>query len=63
MLLLWLSVICLIPFDFSRLDGNLLSQPGETRMPIMDRILQIAEVNMATQQLLVIVSSFMLILY
>ncbi|XP_069866100.1 tubulin-specific chaperone D-like [Dipodomys merriami] len=43
MLLLWLSVTCLIPFDFSRLDGNLLTQPGETRMPIMDRILQIAE--------------------
>ncbi|XP_048222175.1 tubulin-specific chaperone D [Perognathus longimembris pacificus] len=43
MLLLWLSVTCLIPFDFSRLDGNLLIQPGETRMPVMDRILQIAE--------------------
>ncbi|XP_062936877.1 tubulin-specific chaperone D isoform X2 [Cynocephalus volans] len=43
MLLLWLSVTCLIPFDFSRLDGNLLTQPGQTRMPIMDRILQIAE--------------------
>ncbi|XP_070340005.1 tubulin-specific chaperone D isoform X5 [Equus asinus] len=43
MLLLWLSVTCLIPFDFSRLDGNLLSQPGQIRMSIMDRILQIAE--------------------
>ncbi|XP_072601396.1 tubulin-specific chaperone D isoform X3 [Vulpes vulpes] len=43
MLLLWLSVTCLIPFDFSRLDGNLLTQPGQTRMSIMDRILQIAE--------------------
>uniref|UniRef100_A0A8C8TVU7 Tubulin-specific chaperone D n=2 Tax=Peromyscus maniculatus bairdii TaxID=230844 RepID=A0A8C8TVU7_PERMB len=43
MLLLWLSVTCLIPFDFSRLDGNLPTQPGETRIPIMDRILQIAE--------------------
>ncbi|KAH0501774.1 Tubulin-specific chaperone D [Microtus ochrogaster] len=43
MLLLWLSVTCLIPFDFSRLDGNLPSQPGETRTPIMDRILQVAE--------------------
>uniref|UniRef100_A0A8C5YCS2 Tubulin-specific chaperone D n=1 Tax=Microcebus murinus TaxID=30608 RepID=A0A8C5YCS2_MICMU len=43
MLLLWLSVTCLIPFDLSRLDGNLLTQPGQTRMPIMDRILQIAE--------------------
>ncbi|XP_055448634.1 tubulin-specific chaperone D isoform X2 [Psammomys obesus] len=43
MLLLWLSVTCLIPFDLSRLDGNLSIQPGETRIPIMDRILQIAE--------------------
>ncbi|GAB1297210.1 Tubulin-specific chaperone D [Apodemus speciosus] len=43
MLLLWLSVTCLIPFDFSRLDGNLPTQTGETRVPIMDRILQIAE--------------------
>lgn len=42
-LLLWLSVTCLIPFDFSRLDGNLLTQPGQTRMSMMDRILQIAE--------------------
>ncbi|XP_019517416.1 PREDICTED: tubulin-specific chaperone D isoform X1 [Hipposideros armiger] len=43
MLLLWLSVACLIPFDFSRLDGNLGTQPGQTRVSIMDRILQIAE--------------------
>ncbi|XP_014442175.1 tubulin-specific chaperone D [Tupaia chinensis] len=43
MLLLWLSVICLIPFDFSRLDGDLLTQPEQTRVPVMDRILQIAE--------------------
>ncbi|XP_069339168.1 tubulin-specific chaperone D isoform X2 [Eulemur rufifrons] len=43
MLLLWLSVTCLIPFDLSRLDGNLLTQPGQARMSIMDRILQIAE--------------------
>uniref|UniRef100_A0A8C8ZV16 Tubulin-specific chaperone D n=1 Tax=Prolemur simus TaxID=1328070 RepID=A0A8C8ZV16_PROSS len=45
MLLLWLSVTCLIPFDLSRLDGNLLTQPGRARMSIMDRILQIAEVS------------------
>ncbi|XP_053425237.1 tubulin-specific chaperone D [Nycticebus coucang] len=43
MLLLWLSVTCLIPFDFSRLDGNLLTQPGQTRTSIMDRILHIAQ--------------------
>nr|XP_045015131.1 tubulin-specific chaperone D [Jaculus jaculus] len=43
MLLLWLSMTCLIPFDFSRLDGNLHTHPGEARLPIMDRILQIAQ--------------------
>ncbi|XP_055971238.1 tubulin-specific chaperone D [Sorex fumeus] len=42
MLLLWLSMICLIPFDFSRLDGN-LTQPGQTRISVMDQILQIAK--------------------
>lgn len=48
MLLLWLSVTCLIPFDFSRLDGN-LSQPGQERASTMDRILQVAEVSVALQ--------------
>uniref|UniRef100_A0ABI7WKS8 Tubulin-specific chaperone D n=1 Tax=Felis catus TaxID=9685 RepID=A0ABI7WKS8_FELCA len=43
MLLLWLSVTCLIPFDFSRLDGNLVAPPGQIRMSTMDRILEIAE--------------------
>ncbi|XP_059235927.1 tubulin-specific chaperone D isoform X2 [Mustela nigripes] len=43
MLLLWLSVTCLIPFDFSRLDGNLLTRPGQMRMSTTDRILQIAK--------------------
>ncbi|XP_073092277.1 tubulin-specific chaperone D isoform X3 [Manis javanica] len=47
MLLLWLSVTCLIPFDFSRLDGNLLTHPGQSRLSVMDRILQIAECYLA----------------
>ncbi|XP_074081296.1 tubulin-specific chaperone D [Macrotis lagotis] len=42
-LLLWLSVTCLIPFDLSRLDGNLTSEYAEARISTMDRILQIAE--------------------
>uniref|UniRef100_F7ACU9 Tubulin-specific chaperone D n=1 Tax=Monodelphis domestica TaxID=13616 RepID=F7ACU9_MONDO len=42
-LLLWLSVTCLIPFDLSRLDGNLTSECGQSRTSVMDRILQIAE--------------------
>ncbi|NXA51624.1 TBCD protein, partial [Nothocercus julius] len=43
MLLLWLSMICLIPFDLARFDGNLLSEEGGARMPTMDRILNIAK--------------------
>ncbi|XP_041861103.1 tubulin-specific chaperone D [Melanotaenia boesemani] len=43
MLLLWLSMTCLIPFDLSRLDGHLESEDGKAREPIMDRILAIAK--------------------
>ncbi|KAF3700092.1 Tubulin-specific chaperone D Beta-tubulin cofactor D Tubulin-folding cofactor D [Channa argus] len=43
MLLLWLSMTCLIPFDLSRLDGHLESDGGMPREPIMDRILDIAK--------------------
>lgn len=44
MLLLWLSMTCLIPFDLSRLDGHLNSDPAQVREPIMDRILAVAKV-------------------
>ncbi|XP_059204389.1 tubulin-specific chaperone D isoform X2 [Centropristis striata] len=43
MLLLWLSMTCLIPFDLYRLDGHLESDSGKAREPIMDRILAIAK--------------------
>ncbi|KAF5903647.1 tubulin-specific chaperone D, partial [Clarias magur] len=43
MLLLWLSMTCLIPFDLSRLDGCLTSDHEQKREPIMDRILSIAK--------------------
>ncbi|NXU08025.1 TBCD protein, partial [Pardalotus punctatus] len=43
MLLLWLSMICLIPFDLARFDGNLVSMEGQARQPTMDRILEIAK--------------------
>ncbi|XP_061556153.1 tubulin-specific chaperone D [Phycodurus eques] len=42
-LLLWLSMTCLTPFDLSRLDSNLQSEDGRGREPIMDRILAIAK--------------------
>uniref|UniRef100_A0A8C5E7Q7 Tubulin-specific chaperone D n=1 Tax=Gouania willdenowi TaxID=441366 RepID=A0A8C5E7Q7_GOUWI len=44
MLLLWLSMTCLNPFDFSRLDGILESGVGKPREPTMDRIMDIAKV-------------------
>ncbi|NXB05915.1 TBCD protein, partial [Cnemophilus loriae] len=43
MLLLWLSMICLIPFDLARFDGNLVPVEGQARQPTMDRILEIAK--------------------
>ncbi|XP_035036046.2 tubulin-specific chaperone D isoform X2 [Hippoglossus stenolepis] len=43
MLLLWLSMTCLIPFDLSRLDGNLESDGGKARESTMERILAIAK--------------------
>ncbi|KAM3864487.1 tubulin-specific chaperone D [Diretmus argenteus] len=43
MLLLWLSMTCLIPFDLSRLDGHLESDSGQARESTMDRILAIAK--------------------
>uniref|UniRef100_A0A3B4A0V0 Tubulin-specific chaperone D n=1 Tax=Periophthalmus magnuspinnatus TaxID=409849 RepID=A0A3B4A0V0_9GOBI len=43
MLLLWLSMTCLIPFDLSRLDGHLEHDVGHARESTMDRILAIAK--------------------
>uniref|UniRef100_A0A3B5LYB9 Tubulin-specific chaperone D n=1 Tax=Xiphophorus couchianus TaxID=32473 RepID=A0A3B5LYB9_9TELE len=39
MLLLWLSMTCLIPFDLSRLDGHLESEGVRIKEPVMERIL------------------------
>ncbi|XP_061830382.1 tubulin-specific chaperone D-like [Nerophis lumbriciformis] len=47
MLLLWLSMTCLTPFDLSRLDGHLESEGGQAREPIMDRILAITKSYLA----------------
>lgn len=44
-LLLWLAMTCLIPFDLYRLDGNLRSDGNHSGEPIMDRILVIAKVS------------------
>lgn len=45
MLLLWLSIICLIPFDLARFDGNVGAEEVQTRVPTMDRILNVAKVS------------------
>uniref|UniRef100_UPI00398F11B9 tubulin-specific chaperone D n=1 Tax=Pristiophorus japonicus TaxID=55135 RepID=UPI00398F11B9 len=42
-LLLWLSMTCLLPFDMARLDGNNSTLAGQSRTPTMDRILNIAK--------------------
>ncbi|XP_033109918.1 tubulin-specific chaperone D-like isoform X2 [Anneissia japonica] len=39
MLLLWLSIVCMIPFDMHRLDSNVVAEDGQKRAPIMLRIL------------------------
>lgn len=43
MLLLWLSMTCLIPFDLFRLDGHLGSDNVPGRESTMDRILAVAK--------------------
>ncbi|KAM9296416.1 tubulin-specific chaperone D [Gastrophryne carolinensis] len=43
MLLLWLSMACLIPFDLSRLDGSLSTVGGQKRQSTMDNILDVAK--------------------
>ncbi|XP_019357997.1 PREDICTED: tubulin-specific chaperone D [Gavialis gangeticus] len=42
-LVLWLSMICLIPFDLALFDGNIPSEDGLARIPVMDRILKVAK--------------------
>ncbi|XP_064617512.1 tubulin-specific chaperone D-like [Liolophura sinensis] len=43
MLLLWMSMVCMIPFDMSRLDSHAKSNAGEVKEPIMDRIINIGK--------------------
>ena len=44
MLLLWLSIVSMIPFDMVRLDSNVHSLTGEKRRPIMERIIDAGKV-------------------
>ena len=44
MLLLWLSIVCLIPFDLRRLDSDLQQGDGNVKARVKDRILNICKV-------------------
>ncbi|CAG5136571.1 unnamed protein product [Candidula unifasciata] len=42
-LLVWLSIVCLIPFDLKRLDSNLRQGDGHFKARIMDRIMAVCK--------------------
>ncbi|KAH9512991.1 hypothetical protein Btru_035543 [Bulinus truncatus] len=42
-LLVWLSIVCLIPFDLKRLDSNLNQGDGKVKSKTMDRIMAICK--------------------
>lgn len=56
MLLLWLSMTCLLPFDLSRMDGHLESDGSMAREPTMDRILAIVKASQVLKKILIFVS-------
>uniref|UniRef100_A0A2D4KGA0 Tubulin-specific chaperone D C-terminal domain-containing protein n=1 Tax=Micrurus paraensis TaxID=1970185 RepID=A0A2D4KGA0_9SAUR len=58
MLLLWLSVTCLIPFDLVRLDGNISSIEECSRVSTMDRILAVAKVGVLHKTMIYRMVSF-----
>ncbi|XP_070581206.1 tubulin-specific chaperone D-like [Ptychodera flava] len=43
MLLLWMSIVSMIPFDLARLDSHARTESGQYKQPIMDRILEVAK--------------------
>ena len=48
MLLLWLSIVCMIPFDMARFDGLHKEEAVgvvERRRPVVERILETAKVG------------------
>ena len=51
MLLLWLAMVCMIPFDLKRLDSNIKLDTGEMRTPVMDRIIEVGKVGIRTNNL------------
>lgn len=58
MLLLWLSIVSMIPFDMVRLDSNRVGDDGNTKQPIMDRIIEAGKVHIILCSLCQICSNF-----
>ena len=44
MLLLWLSLLAMVPFDMARFDGSGTGDVSERRVSVVDRILELAKV-------------------
>ncbi|XP_046352911.2 tubulin-specific chaperone D-like [Haliotis rufescens] len=42
-LVLWLAMVCMIPFDMVRLDGSMKTEAGEKKQPVMDRIIEVGK--------------------
>ena len=47
-LLLWLSMVCMVPFEMSRLDGQL---DGGNKKPIASRIIEETQVQFSLEML------------
>lgn len=52
MLLLWLSLVAMVPFDMSRFDGSGTGEFGQRRAPVVDRILELAKVWLLTHSVI-----------
>ena len=57
MLLLWLAMVCMIPFDLKRLDSNIKLDTGEMRTPVMDRIIEVGKVGIRTKNFSIFLKS------
>lgn len=45
MLFLWLSIVIMIPFDMRRFDGDIDACGDASRVPIMQRIVDVGKVG------------------
>lgn len=59
MLLLWLSMVCMIPFEMSRLDGQI--DAGSGKRPIVDRIIDTAQVGQSVTNCILRLAVFVIL--